>query len=481
MEKRIGQMLIGQDAPFILKSLAKSQEKKLKTPVETECSVLRILRDNITDRMHTRGFISNQNSTIPITVSPGTDIVTFSCFDEIHLFFYYMPTADVKETDSILESFMEDGKCHVFYTKICCCRKWDLTALQATEILSPSSMPHTITIQVQISNVRREDTYHYNICELPNEKLCSRMIDGRPVQLFEFQCPLCYKIFKSEVDLHIKILHPEYNLRMNGKVMTLDYNKDYIDKEIIPSISVENTPPGIEFYIEDLFDEDEPGKKEEVNYINFDVELTSSTEIGEIEPMKGQRDMKVKGKCYNTERDLVGSIFDAKSKKTLNKIMVHLLYRKPLIKDTRSNKRFKATPSFNLFSGKATANKKFTRNPVIAFMKKRRSKLIKYELENYGLLIDREFAILDYSKILSKHLNLGLKHYVSAGAITPKAYNLMNTWNRLFIENMCVKKALTELVSNYEINDDVIKFIDLLYCRGLLTSEEIMAILMTKI
>ncbi|ELA42585.1 uncharacterized protein VICG_00337 [Vittaforma corneae ATCC 50505] len=510
MEDRIAQMLIGHNPPFLVKNLIKHTRIACKNPIESECSYFCIQDNELTREMSIKAFIHNRNTTISRTIRMNEPIVTFSCFDEIHLFLYYIPNQNLQiqainenqdqegETTNNITSFKKDNKCHVFYTKINCCRNWDRKQLKAVELDFISRSNNYINIPISISNARKPNDCHYNVCQETSSNTYTILMESQCIIFPCFQCPLCFRLFRnpSVMKYHINYLHINYELGREGKNISLKKIQENVFANSHPIESDTDTHPsmhGIEFYSKTFFDEYTSSGEDSVkNYIDFYADICIESESkgnynvnkktsSPIKDTVGNLvNDKVKCKNYLTERLLVIAIFNAKYTGKKEGITAYLLQLKPLSKETKGQKQFKPIPNFFLtpiFEDTVFLNQKYLKKTTISFMRKRKTKLLEYCLQNYGLLIEREFDTLNYSSMLSKHLNLRIKEHLFTLALSPKMYKLMKAWNSVYIENLNLEKALYEIVSSYGMIDEIIEFIELLYTRGLLNSEEIMKIL----
>lgn len=109
------------------------------------------------------------------------------------------------------------------------------------------------------------------------------------------------------------------------------------------------------------------------------------------------------------------------------------------------------------------------------YLKRRNTKLVEYHLSDYGLLIDREFDTLDYSMMVSNHLNLGLED--RAFQIDKIEYEIMRRWNYFRAGGSDAEACLYKVISTYSLSHLVAKLIGILYNRGILSSERILRVL----
>lgn len=478
MDNRLIHMLIGQNPPLLVRNLVRHTKTVCRRPIETECARFCIPRSDFVDSFVIKGLISNRDCAIPIDITPGRTFTTHSCFDYLHLFFYYVPRFG-SSTDLNLKDrrefpdlpFMNDGQCHVFYSKICCCGNWDTASISAKEIEITGK--GEISIPIHITNARKATDYHYNTSYGPEDDYSAAL-----EMLSKHRCQFCFKIFRLQADLdnHISFLHSIYS---RGDVV-------FVPRVREPPRQDESLPlslQGIEFYSQELFDECSRQDTENSSFIDFCEELA----VGNIDtPLEYESTvpdpmvMKEKmGKCSKvaSARRLVSSVLNEKCTERKEGINTHVLVVKPLIISDTKASHCSIKIQNPVLTDMLGVNDRFEAKPKILFLRRRETKLIEYTLANYGLLIEREFDTLDYSKILAKHLNLGLKDHLLEDALTPKGYKLMKTWNALFVSTSDVKASLGELISSYGLGDDIIEFIDLLYCRGILSSQEIVKVL----
>ena len=94
-----------------------------------------------------------------------------------------------------------------------------------------------------------------------------------------------------------------------------------------------------------------------------------------------------------------------------------------------------------------------------------------YTLQNYGLLIEKEFDTLDYSLMSETHLNLSLKE--KSNFLKPEEYKIMKEWNFCKIKYSNSKKCLFKLLKKFGFSLEVIRMIDILYNKSILTSKDI--------
>ena len=107
----------------------------------------------------------------------------------------------------------------------------------------------------------------------------------------------------------------------------------------------------------------------------------------------------------------------------------------------------------------------------IGFLKNRDSKILDYTLQNYGLLIEKEFDTLDYSLMSATHLNWSLKE--KSNFLKPEEYKNMIESNFCKIKYSNSKKCLFKLLKKFGLSLEVIRMIDILYNKGILTSKDI--------
>lgn len=502
-------MLIGHNPPFLVKNLTKHSRTTCKNPIEPECSYFCIQDTEVVRGMLIKAFIHSRNTIIPKIVRTNEPIATFSCFDEIHLFLYYFPNQRLqtqatnenqdqqgREINNDIISFKKDNKHHIFYTKINCCRSWERKQIKVVELDLITESSNYINISVSITNARDPNDYHYNVCHAASGCVYMLTIGSQSLSFPSFQCPLCFRLFKhlNDMKYHISYLHIRYELDIEGSSVFLKRAQGDMFAGLQITRSSANTfssMQGIEFYNKALFDEYvSSGEDSARSYIDFYIGVSAENEesnnetemtVAQIENSTGNL-VNRKFKCgnYLTERSLVAAIFNAKRSGKKDGIVVYLLQLKPLIKEGKGQNQFKSTTnafSASIFDDTAFLSQKYLKKMSISFIKKRKTKLFEYRLQNYGLLIEREFDTIDYSGMLSKHLNLRIKEHLLTVSLSPKIYKLMKDWNSIYIEKLSIEKTLCEIVSSYGMVDEIIELIELLYTRGILNSEEIMKIL----
>lgn len=466
------EMLLGHNPPFITKNLVPSRTRICKIPVESECSFFVIQESNLLEKMEIKGYIKNRNTIIPLKIKKNTKNVVFSCFDEIHLFLYY--------TEKNNEKIESPNSLHIFYTQFNCCRNWNIKKLKAMEINLINGSDNYIDIPITITNAREAGEHHYNIVQIHNNERYSLIFESESILMPCFQCPLCFRPFTEEKDMryHINFIHTKYTLSITDNITKISRISD----EQIKIESRTESQIGIEFYNNEFFEEDEAK-----SYIDFCVDTYFSEENEEsieedtnVQPvikieMEREVSKRVAYKNFCTPNELVKSICLAKKAKRRGGSVVYEYRSKVLIKETSANDKFKLGP-YRL-AKMPRPIQELVQCQNISYFRKRESDLIDYTLKDYGLLIEREFDTLDYSDMLSKHLNTRIKEHLFSMALTPKAYKLMKTWNECFIRTNKIEEALDEMISNYGITNEVMELIELIYTRGLLDSEEILHIL----
>ena len=79
--------------------------------------------------------------------------------------------------------------------------------------------------------------------------------------------------------------------------------------------------------------------------------------------------------------------------------------------------------------------------------------------------------------MLADYLNKRIDRNARNGLITEERYEIMKTWNKLFIQYGKLNECLFNLLDIYGLSDPCIEMVELLYSRGLITSNEIQNIL----
>lgn len=538
-------MLMGHNPPCLAKNILEHDHQIHKRVTESECSCFRILNSKLLKNMVIKAFVRNGEITVPVDIVAGSNIVTFSCFDEFHVFLYYFPphlyptqfchnNSDSPACDEVEDiqndfSFQEDGKCHVFYSRITCCRNWDVKLIRAVEIDFTSATQRYIHIPVVISNARQAEEYHYNICHAPEEGLYPVILELQSFFLPTFQCPLCFRIFRTKRDMgnHISVIHADYDMEDTEKGISLKL----IHRDRVPSSSI----GGIEFYSKAIIDEWILGEKDvpedsSRGYIDFSTGLMAdhmlvdhtitdnpitdnpmADHILVYHPMaEGESDenksnassdlcvLNCTRPLFKQAKDNMELVRQVRSEKMNGSkpgtLLIITLRLEPLIKwesdvpqsktakkGEKQVKRFKPTDGFIFpacWSKLASSSKERIHGMrKFVFIKKRETLIFNYPLQKYGLLIEREYNELNYSNMLVKHLNQRIKEHLFSKSLGPRIYKLMRAWNGAFIRNLTVEKALIEIISNYGVADETVDLIELLYTRGILNGREIMKIL----
>lgn len=557
MEKDFREIVIGSNLPFFIQNLTKNI---IKMPMETECSSFRIFinetnssASNSTNHItntstnykntilsnklkylgqkdsfspnHSNiliyGFIVKKGTKIPISVTNGVPNITFSCFDEIHLYLF------------------EQNTQNLFFAKFNCCKNWGTTKLIAHEVawmgndFSPSS--NYIEISLEITNLR--SGYHYNVSEVRSDdpkKYMSKMhfeIDSVRFLLEDHKCPLCLQscshghISLDFIADHINLVHKRHLAEVKDSILQIacirhkkdqkqirrpfvgphskkiEYNQKPMDKSI----------DSIDFDIKcDLGSNDE---KQSGTYVDFIAGIApdqsisqKNDDISEPENQLSKDAIENQGitnnikltsensRCYSngtinemydfayyaaeSPSDLARQIFlNKKNRRTFSctKKSVEFFYMNDSFSHFRSNTpkpiSKKLYKSVNCYIKASFSPNLLRSEKDFNFFKSRDSRLLEYSFINYGLLIENEFDKLDYSNMLSSHLNSRLKNRSSF--LNPKELKLMKEWNRLRLGTSKISDCLCQLVAALGLTNEVLKFIEILYNRGVITSSDI--------
>ncbi|KAM0680991.1 hypothetical protein GINT2_000774 [Glugoides intestinalis] len=526
------QMMLGHNPPFLVKNLSKNTCYIHKRPLESECARF-VIPESINNQFTgIKAFIRNGKINIPTVVKVGNELITHSCFDELHLFFYTF-LKDKESYDKEISSITEKNTI-VYYAKLSCCRNWGITSLKAVKIgilndEKGEDVKPFINIPISISDLRSSNCYHYNVCQQEEESYYEVIFMQKRMQLPSFCCPICFLPFSnfSNLKKHITIIHLRYELNSITDIIEIKNRKedpflDYIELiEPAEEVAEESNYffKGVEFYEAESIDEAEGDGNESIkNYIDFCSEISSGSkencgedkntiadtgtafilpedrgeENGNNAILENKRVFTLKSRkklakiqylSASTEKELVKLIFDTKAKKS-NGLNVFLLQKKPLIKRKVEHSKFISTHRIYGCSKKTdnvsmylSENYNCPSNSDFSFMKSRKCNIIEYQLRKYGLLIEYEFDTIDYSGMIAKHLNLRLKDHFLSKEISNNAYHLMKTWNRFSVRNKSFDEIITETIETHGLDNESLKLIELLYTRGILNSEEIMCIL----
>lgn len=239
MAKWFIENMIGMDPPFLQQSVEhRPVVIKQKIP-ETECAEFKILGlSGQVPNLVIRGYIKSRERIIPIDPAIGKKIITFSCFDEIFIYFF---------------SF-KDREMEMYEMKFCCCNNWNVKEIKAYRkgLFGDEEFIETdteyITVKCAISNLKSQSQYHYNINqEISLEK---RYINfeflNSTYKIQKYQCIFCLRIFKEQNELlnHVNIIHTYYSCECrNGSIRVCrltayeDSDEDIFTRDVADSIS----------------------------------------------------------------------------------------------------------------------------------------------------------------------------------------------------------------------------------------------------
>jgi len=554
MEKDFREIVIGSNLPFSIPNLTKNI---IKMPIEAECSSFRILINDTnssacsstnhianksTDSQNTvlsnklkylrqkdsfspnhsniliYGFIIKKGTKIPITVINGVPNITFSCFDEIYLYFFEQTTQNL------------------FFSRFSCCKNWGTTKLIAHEVawigndFSPSS--NCIEVPLEITNLR--SGYHYNVSEVRSDdpkkhmsKMCFE-IDSARFLLEDYKCPLCLQLCSHghrSLDFianHINLVHKRYSAEVKDCILQIacirhkkdlkqtrrpfvgpqskkiEYNLkpmdksiDSIDFDIKCDLGSNDEKPGsyVDFLSGITPDQNTSQKNDEIsepekqlskdytgNHNNIKLTSDNSRYYSNdtIDEMYDYAYHAAESPC-----DLARQIFLNKENSrafSCTKKLVEFFYISDSFSHFRSNTpkpiSKKLYKSVNCYIKASFSSNLLPSEKDFTFFKSRDTKLFEYSFINYGLLIENEFDKLDYSNMLSSHLNCRLNNRSSF--LNPKELKLMKEWNRLRLGTSRIPDCLRQLVAALGLTNEVLKFIEILYNRGIITSSDIM-------
>lgn len=484
---------IGNNPPFCIENYRKTAKIFNKLPIESECSSLKILKIFLNSKevnfndYFTIGFILNRNIKIPINVFFNKRITTFSCFDEINLFFYRKKTSEF------------------FLVRFTPCRKFNNQTFFGEKIVSVNCKERDVedvfTIECHIENLR--SGYHYNFLDaFKNFNNKTEIIyNNNKVLFFEKHCPLCFSAFENLENLvtHINTLHVQYQSIIKNSTILIN------EKSILFS------PPSTFAIDFKMSNETSSSDEQENNY--FD--LVSSTLSSENSCKKFKIDMKpnissktneeneintnfifTKEECLykincmalSSKKALVNKIYELKNKKVDYEKCLNFLYLENTIKVKEESNTPKpaSRKNFDSFKNYITALKNFKESNFneikiqnsndFIFYKNRNTRLYEYKLKNYGLLIEKEFDVLDYSEVLAQHLNIRLDQ--KSTVLSKNEYKFMKNWNVIKMKYLCLKEAFKVFLAEYDISNELINFIYILTNRGILCSDEVVEIIL---
>lgn len=490
------QMKIGQNPPFLTRNNTTGNNttgnstaenihpitKICRKPKETECASFTITDSR---NMEMSGFINNRGTTIPITVRVSEPVITFSCFDEIHLFFYD------------LES--------VYYTRFYCCRNWEIKTLKAVKI-DFNLFTEEMLIPIEIVNLRDNSGttsnndivnnrtnnnditknsiinnnilhgYHYNVNQsIAPDKYVIQM-ESKDMILTKYQCPICFRITPETDQLrrHIELIHPSYEIE-NGDVKVVKKRED-------SSSSVEDRSTSILSLGIDFCDERIDEREDGIEYIDFwtgtpeeDSDSSSSEDRPALRLNKANKlNVRVKNPIELAEWKIMSK------EKNVSRIEMVLepLIKKPGKKDTTM--KFKEAKASIRNRGYISGFILEQANKMSYIKNKPATPILNYKFKKYGLLMEREFDSFDYSGMVAKYINRDLEEKFESGGIEERDFEMMEKWNESIVKEGSVEKALASLLKKVRLNKKMIELIDLLYTRGLLNSEELIKIFETE-
>lgn len=381
---------ISRIPPFLTRNLSRTPGTIRKRPVESECASFTV--KGIPKSLFASGYITNNGIRVPVTIQTGVPVVTFSCFDEVHL------------------HCIDPKKGKMYSIQFICCRNWGIKNLKAVGVpcvwFSGNGLDRSDSIEVcvEITDLRRSKEYHYNIPERSSRHDTTFMVlfNGNRVSLRTYECPCCYFRFNEMNTLkdHLDLVHKRIWPRISDGKLHLSVNAGF------PSMHNSSWEIACE------------GKK-----------LLSG---GECNPLSRMDPVGHSGEIIDWHR----------TKKVCNGTGV--VFKCDGCKD-------------------------------FAYLRKRDTELMEYPLSGYGLLINREFDTLDYSAMVSNHLNLGLEE--KRLSLDQIEYKIMREWNHFRAGGLDAEECLCKVIAMHSLSHSVIKLISILYTRGLLSSKDILGVL----
>lgn len=200
---------LGFNVPFLLNSINNPEKPhpidiyKYKCKIlEKECAKVTILSISSSyKKIVVKGFIENDGIIIQIDLADTNSIILFSCYDELHLFFFSTITLNNKEIKK------------VFTTSIFPCGNWGIKEIVAQElqIIQPTTNPlEQIIIKINIENLRYNE-FHYLNSTIINQnrtiKVINTVFNKYICKIPQYNCIFCFTNFST---LHILLNHINY-------------------------------------------------------------------------------------------------------------------------------------------------------------------------------------------------------------------------------------------------------------------------------
>lgn len=491
------EFLIGNKLYFLYQRPHNSLKKQ---PLENECSVFTLENIYLNSILKSKndfqilGFIENKEKLFEI--SSEYQITTFSCFDNVTLY------------------FLDISQDKIYYVKFHVCKKSGNHFFQGYQIepFNPTNIPSNLVIEINIRNLR--EGYHYNFDNIVEEKEKSSVFyNNLEIEFWSRECPICFIKLRNIINLndHINMSHVVYASEIRN-------NKIYI-KDFIP----ESSNLQMKFDMKNLSDSksEECALKEAFNFLteNEGFQSSSLSDLSEDNScleyytnkyvnnngnlleskMKTPRLVSFSTKRtslnsssnwnYQSTLDLFDLVKKLKNSKEIMEISAlskasnninTIFYLKNSLNQASNvsliSLRRKIFENFITFPQDILNTNEIvqTAQSNFVFYKRRNTNLIDYPLKNYSLLIEWEYRNLDYSILLSKHLNSNLNDLQTS----EKEMLLMKTWNYYKIKHINTHVALFNMLQNERFSNETVRFIELITNRGIISSREVAKILL---
>lgn len=399
---------LGMNPPFLLRNIYKQKRKYKQNILEKECCSISLTDiDERISECEIKGYVKTQNGIIPVKVDFKKPIVLFSCFDELKLYFY-----------TVFEK-----KVRMYYLSVNGCRNRDQRHFKAYEmgLFGQSQFvvysSQYINVKLRIRNLRPEKSYHYNISDNYDHvtaikpRFNVKFREGL-CSVDEFQCVLCLNMFNNLDELinHINFIHFSYSCKVDDNVLHVmpcdkQYRSSKDDINDIINSSTKNLNADI--YIID--------KNDELKYKHHDRSKIYDGSMDNVKRMKNQ--------CF--------------SKVIKTVISDHIT---------------------NLYS----------KGGKLFYFKKRNGKKIEYKLNNYYILIEKEYNTLNYLPSITDHSVSRIENNDS------DSFKIIKRWNSLRIAEDNNKGNLAIMICEFGICSGILNLIEILYTNSILNSSEIM-------
>lgn len=464
---------IGNNPPFLIDKNRSIIKTKNPLPSEPECSKFVITGVYLNSyeikptEFETVAYIKKRCTKIPIDVS-GKHITFFSCFDEVFIYFLIKKSNDI------------------YLIKFQPCRKFNEQTFEAEPIMASEDVlgvGNKLSIKCHIENLRRGYHYYTPANVATKDIDFSILLNGQKTNLHEIRCPLCFTEFDllDELAIHVEILHLNYNATVDGRQVIINMRNLFFNP---PS----NMP--FDFKMDESIVNDMPK-----HFIDFESDVLCSelAERFDNNTLTNISKIAVKDETVNIDADennfinrinvfalqdkisLVKKIYELKGQHGQVKGLDFLYIKDSIIIKVDNTPKPASRKNLDDFRKYLTVI-----NPIILddvnrskfiFFKKRTTALLSYKLLNYGLLIEKEFNTLDYSKVLADHLNVRLEYRSSI--LNKNEYKFMKRWNLILMKHSGVKESLESLLLEDGISNEILELIGILINKGVMSSEDI--------